>query len=162
MKLKILLAGAPLMFFCASVPGSPAKLPPADQAAAFKAAGFTLKGKQWRACDDPTPTYSPGAVQEVRDLNGDGQPEAVITEGGTYCYGHTGAGYSLVSRQANGNWKLLTNGTGIVNFLNTKGTGGWPDLEIGGPGFCFPVQRWNGKNYVLQRHEYEGKPCRRK
>ena len=162
MKLNILVASAPMMLFCASVLGAPAKLATSDEAAAFRAAGFTLKGKQWRACDDPTPTYTPGAIEEVRDLNGDGRPEAVITEGGTYCYGNTGVGYSLVSKQANGSWKLISNGTGILNFLTTKGVGGWPDIEIGGPGFCFPVERWNGNKYVLQRKQYEGKPCRRK
>ena len=162
MKLNILVASAPMMLFCASVLGAPAKLAPSDEAAAFRAAGFTLKGKQWRACDDPTPTYTPGAIEEVRDLNGDGRPEAVITEGGTFCYGNTGVGYSLVSKQANGSWKLISNGTGILNFLTTKGVGGWPDIEIGGPGFCFPVERWNGNKYVLQRKQYEGKPCRRK
>ena len=124
------------------------------------AAWFTLKGKQWRNCDDPTPTYSPGAIAEVRDLNGDGRPEAVITEGGTYCFGHTGAGYTVVSQQAGGGWKKLAGGTGIASFLPTKGKGGWPDIEVGGPGFCFPVERWNGKAYVFHRHQYEGKPCR--
>lgn len=162
MKLTVLLANAPMMLFCATVYGSPAKLSAVDEAAAFKSAGYKLKGKQWRACDDPTPTYTPGAIEEVRDLNGDGRPEAVITEGGTYCYGNTGVGYSLVSKQANGSWKLISNGTGILNFLTTKGVGGWPDIEIGGPGFCFPVERWNGNKYVLQRKQYEGKPCRRK
>ena len=102
MKLTILLASAPLILFCASVLGAPAKLSPADEAAAFKAAGYKLKGKQWRACDDPTPTYTPGAIEEVRDLNGDCRPDAVITEGGTFCYGNTGVGYSLVSKQAVG------------------------------------------------------------
>ena len=159
-NLTILLASAPLILFCASVLGAPPKLSPADEAAAFKAAGYKLKGKQWRACDDPTPSYTPGAVEEVRDLNGDGLPEVVLTEGSTSCYGNTGAGYSLVSKQANGSWKRITNGTGILTFLPTKGVGGWPDIEIGGPGFCFPVERWNGQKYVLQRHQYEGKPCR--
>jgi hypothetical protein len=162
MKLKILVAGAPMMLLCASVLGAPAKLSPADEAAAFKAAGFTLKGKKWQACDDPTPTYTPGAIEEVRDLNGDGQPEAVISEGGTYCYGNTGFGYSLVSKEANGNWRLISKGTGIVTVLTSKGVGGWPDIEIGGPGFCFPVQRWNGHEYGVQRYQYQGKPCRRK
>jgi len=162
MKLNIMRASPLLLLVCASTFASPAKLSATDEAAAFKAAGYTLKGKRWQACDDPTPGYSPGAIQEVRDVNGDGHPEAVITEGGTFCYGNTGAGYSLVSKQANGSWKLITNGTGMLNFLSTKGTAGWPDIEIGGPGFCFPVERWNGQKYVLQRHEYEGKPCRRK
>ena len=155
-----LFAGATLILFCASVPAAPAKLSPADEAAAFKAAGFKLKGKQWRGCDDPSPSYTPGAVGEVRDLNGDGLPEVVLTEGSTSCYGNTGAGYSLLSKQANGSWKRITYGPGILTFLPTKGVGGWPDIEIGGPGFCFPVERWNGQKYVLQRHQYEGKPCR--
>jgi len=139
--------------------GAAETLTAADEAAAFKAAGFRLQGKQWRACDDPTATYQPGAIQEVRDINGDGLPEAVITEGGTFCYGNTGAGYNLVSMQADGHWKLITNGTGILIFLTTKGMDDWPDIQIGGPGFCFPVERWDGRAYVLNRYEYEGKSC---
>jgi len=162
MKLRLLLASLPLLLFYASAPAAPEKLSPADEAAAFRAAGFKLKGKQWRACvDDPSPNTR-GEIGEVRDLNGDGQPEALLTEGGSYCYGNQVGGYWLVSKQANGSWKLITSGTGIPIFLATKGAGGWPDIEIGGPGFCFPVERWNGKKYVLQRHQYEGKPCRRK
>ena len=45
-----------------------------------------------------------------------------ITEGSTICHGNTGVGYSLVSKQADGSWKLITNGTGILSFLNTKGS----------------------------------------
>ena len=160
MKLNNLLTSALMMLNCTFVLAAPEKLSPADETAAFMAAGFVLKGTQWHSCDDPTPTYSPGTIEQVRDINGDNRPEAVISEGGTYCYGNTGVGYSLVSKQANSSWKLITNGTGIVNFLRTKGVGGWLDIEIGGPGFCFPVNRWNGKEYLLNRHQYEGKRCR--
>ena len=139
---------------------APAMLSPADQAAAFKAAGFTQKGRQWQACEDPTATYTPGAIETVRDLNGDGRPEAVITEGGSFCHGNTGTGYTVVSKQANGSWKRITGNTGVASFLKTKGVGGWPDIEVGGPGFCFPVERWNGKQYVLNRRQYQGKACR--
>ena len=136
-------------------------LSPADQAAAFKAAGFKQHGAQWHGCDDPgTATYTPGAIETVRDLNGDGRPEAVITEGSIACFGGDEMGYTLVSKQADRSWKSITAGAGILTVLATKGLGGWPDLEIGGQGFCFPVQRWNGKAYVLQRHQYEGKACR--
>ncbi|MCA1858151.1 hypothetical protein LE190_19770 [Massilia oculi] len=131
-----------------------------DQGAAFRAAGFSLQGKQWRQCDDPSPAYVPGEIAEVRDLNGDGRPEALITESSSACYGHAGAGYALVSRQADGSWKKIAGGTGMASFLSTRGKDGWPDIEVGGPGFCFPVERWNGKAYVLQRHQYEGKACR--
>ncbi|CAG0959604.1 hypothetical protein MTYP_00650 [Methylophilaceae bacterium] len=134
----------------------------AEQAAVFKAAGFTLKGKEWRACDtgDSGAPYEPGTIQEVRDLNGDGRPEAVVTEGGTYCYGFAGMGFTLLSKQANGSWRVMTSNTGIAEFLKTHGVGGWPDISVGGPGFCFPVERWNGKEYKLHRFEYEGKRCK--
>jgi hypothetical protein len=161
MKEKLLLV-VTLTLVCASAMGVPDKLSSEEEAAAFKAAGFKLKGKKWRLCDDPTPGYSAGAIEQVRDLNGDSLPEALITEGGTFCYGNTAVGYSLVSKQLNGSWKLITRGTGIISFLSTKGAGGWPDIEIGGPGFCFPVERWNGQKYVLNRYQYEGKRCRPK
>ena len=72
----------------------------------------------------------------------------------------TGQGFWLVSKVTNGGWRLITGGPGIPEFLKTKGVGGWPDLLVGGPGFCFPVERWNGKEYKVQRWEYEGKACK--
>lgn len=136
-------------------------LSPADRAAAFKAAGFAQRGGEWRGCDDPgSASYQPGSIETARDLNGDGRPDAMIVESSTVCHGNTGAGYHLVSKQADGSWRLITSGSGMVTVLPTRGAGGWPDLEIGGPGFCFPVERWNGREYALLRRQYQGKPCR--
>ena len=133
----------------------------ADRTAAFRAAGFKLQGGRWQACGDPgTDSYAGGTIDTVRDLNGDGRPEAVITEGSSFCFGNTGTGYSLVSKQADGSWKLIAASPGIPTFLATRGVSGWPDIEIGGPGFCFPVERWDGRAYKLNRHQYEGKACR--
>jgi hypothetical protein len=129
------------------------KLSTSETAAAFKAAGFKLKGKKWFACAE-------GQVSEVRDINGDGLPEVIITESGTECHGMAGEGYSLVSKQSNGTWKVLSSSTGILMFLKGPVVSGWPDIQIGGPGFCFPVHRWNGKTYALNRYEYEGKRCK--
>lgn len=136
---------------------------PAEQAAIFKAAGFTKHGAQWKSgCGDPgTASYEPGAIEMKGDLNGDGRPEAVVTEGGTFCYGMTGVGFWLMSKQSNGQWKTMHQSIGIPEFLNTKGVGGWPDISVGGPGFCFPVLRWNGKEYARHRMAYMGKPCSR-
>lgn len=134
-------------------------VPPAEQALIFKAAGAARRGAKWMMCaDEPRPE---GATIELyRDLNGDGRPEAIVSEGGTFCYGAAEAGYAVLSKQANGSWRKLTSGSGIAEPLKAKGAGGYPDLSIGGPGFCFPVLRWNGRDYVNQRFEYEGKPCR--
>ena len=129
------------------------KLSPADTAAAFTAAGFKLKGKTWMACTE-------GTISLVRDVNGDGMPEVIISESGTECHGMAGEGYSLLSKQSNGTWKLVSSSTGIPTFLKGPAAMGWPDLEIGGPGFCFPVHRWDGTKYTLNRHEYEGKRCK--
>ena len=136
-------------------------LSPADEAAAFRAAGFTQVESQWRACEDPgTASYSPGAMDQVADLNGDGRPEGIISESSSFCYGMQGSGYALVSKQADGAWNLITSGSGIPSPLRTTGAGGWPDLEIGGPGFCFAVERWNGAAYAFNRYEYDGKACK--
>ena len=144
--------------------GSPAwaqgEMLPADETAVFTAAGFVKQDDHWTACaDDVSASYTPGAIEFVGDVNNDGQPEAVTSEGSAFCYGFIGTGYAIVSRQADGTWKMITQGIGLPRFLETKGTDGWPDLEVGGPGFCFPIQRWNGTEYAFNRSEYEGKRC---
>ena len=135
------------------------RLSEADQQAVFRAAGAIQRKGMWVICaDEPNP--SGAVIETVRDLNGDGRPEAVVTEGGTYCYGHNEAGFQLLSKQTNGSWRVITSNSGIPEFLKTRGIGGWPDISVGGPGFCFPVERWNGKTYELNRFEYEGKRCK--
>jgi hypothetical protein len=150
-----------ICLFCTAPASAQTTLSAADQAAAFTAAGFTRIDGQWRSCEDPgTASYTPGSIDQAADLNGDGRPEAIISEGSSFCYGMQGSGYMLVSKQADGRWTLITSGSGIPSPLTTKGAGGWPDLQIGGPGFCFAIERWNGKAYELNRFEYEGKTCR--
>lgn len=134
---------------------------PSEHPAILAAAGFSLHEGQWRSdCGDPgTASYAAGTVESIRDLNGDGLTEAIVTEGGTFCYGNTGTAFWLVGNQPDGSWKLLFHATGIPEFLSQRAAGGWPDLSIGGPGFCFPVFRWDGGEYVRDRFEYDGKPC---
>ncbi|WP_136162786.1 hypothetical protein [Sphingomonas flavalba] len=134
----------------------------AEQAAIFKAAEATRMGKGWSLCPDDS-FREPATLEAPGDLNGDGRPEALITQSGTFCYGMTGMGYQLLTKQANGQWATVpgAGGQGIPNILATKGVGGWPDIELGGPGFCFPVWRFNGRAYDLHRQQYEGKPCKR-
>jgi hypothetical protein len=157
------LCASPAPAFAASAaPPEGPTLTDAQRTAAFTAAGFHHDKAGWHACGDPgdAGSYTPGSIDEVTDLNGDGRPEAVISEGSGYCFGNTGTGYSLVSQQADGSWKLIGAQAGVPEFLETRGKDGWPDLEVGGPGFCFPVLRWNGAEYAQNRFEYEGKACR--
>src|SRR3954462_7624612 len=117
--------------------------PIGDQAAIFTAAGFKKVGGQWRTeCGAPgNGSYEPGAIETYRDLNGDGRPEAVVTEGGSYCYGNTGTGFWLLSKQPSGRWEKLYDSQGVAEFLPTRGVNKMPDMSVGGPGFCFPVLR---------------------
>jgi hypothetical protein len=112
-------------------------------------------------CDQPGAGATPARLDAIGDVDGDGQPEAMLSEDNGGCYGATGSGFALVSRAANGSWRLMAKGPGIPTMLPTRGAAGWPDLEIGGPGFCFPVLRWNGRAYAQQRMAYDGRPCRR-
>ncbi len=127
-----------------------AAVPPADEAAIFGAAGFTRRGGKWRTdCDDPGSSgYEPGAIDTYKDLNGDGRPEAIVTEGSSFCYGNTGAGFWFLSKQAGGRWAILYQSQGMAELLATSGVGRMPDISVGGPGFCFPIVRWDGKAYL--------------
>lgn len=136
-----------------------AAIPVPEKTAIFIAAGATRRGAGWVICrEDPRASAT---IETYQDVNGDGRPDAVVTEGSLFCNGSSEMGFVLLSKQADGKWKLMTGMQGIPEFLKTKGAGGWPDLLVGGPGFCFPVLRWNGRDYVNHRREYEGKPCRR-
>jgi len=126
----------------------------AERAAIFRAAGLKQKGADWVGCDGNTKASI--EKDDVRDINGDGNLDAVITERGTYCYGHTGQGFHLLTKTPGGGWKVLFQSPGIPDFLKT-GANGWPDVRIGGPGFCFPVMRWDGKTYVFNRNYEEQK-----
>jgi hypothetical protein len=131
---------------------------PADRTAIFRAAGAARRGTGWVICaDDP---QAQARIDEVRDVNGDGRLDAIVSEDGLFCHGRSETGFVLLSRQTDGRWKRMAGMSGVPLFLKTRGVGGWPDLSVGGPGFCFPVLRWNGHEYVNHRREYEGKPCR--
>ena len=85
----------------------------------------------------------------------------MVNEDGTFCNGASGTRFSLVSKRADGSWRNMLASEGVAEFLQGRGKDGWPDVSIGGPGFCFPVMRWNGVEYAFDRNEYEGRRCTR-
>jgi hypothetical protein len=124
-------------------------LSPADRAAAFKAAGFKQSGREWVRCEDRSPSHQNGSM-EIADLNGDGAPEAWVTESSTNCYGNTAEAVVLVTKKGPA-WVVLLDAVGVADTRQTK-TRGWPDIEVGGPGFGpVPVYRFNGTKYVPGR-----------
>jgi len=55
--------------------------------------------------------------------------------------------------------KTILKEAGMSEFLKMQGVNGWPDIENGGPDFCFAVYLWDGQAYKVNRYEYEGKAC---
>jgi len=119
----------------------------ADEAAVFKAAGFTRTNGQWTRCeDDVTESKTPGSIA-LEDLNGDGSPEAWVSESSTFCYGATEQAFVLLTKQE-GAWTVLLDEVGAPMSSDTRHHG-WPDIEVGGPGFGpFPVFQFNGTKYL--------------
>ena len=75
---------------------------------------------------------------EVVDLNDDGQPEVLTSVQGTCLGGMAGVSMNLYLKNTNGQWKPQFGFPGIYTVLKTKSKG-YPDIEVGGPGNCFPV-----------------------
>jgi hypothetical protein len=101
------------------------------------------------------PLALPGDVQvQGADLNRDGQPEVIVTLASTCMYGMAGSSVSVFTRHGKRHWKIHNLGTGIAEVLKTH-HGGYADLEIGGPGFCHPVFRWNGSTYGFSHNVAE-------
>lgn len=150
-----------------TLPMTAKSLAASDYDAIMKTAGFKKFGKVWAADADSAKNGCGAGIDDalfdnrpsIRDLNGDGNPEVVVTDTGTYCYGNTGQGFAIVSWTGTG-WRNLITSSGIPMFIPRKGSP-WPDVEIGGPGFCFPRARWNGKDYSANGGWfYDGKPCK--
>jgi hypothetical protein len=123
----------------------------ADQAAAFEAAGFSASGNEYVRCDDTVTASRQAGTLEVADLNRDGLPEAFVKESSTFCYGNTAEAFVLVSKQANGAWKVLLDQVGIPVVRESQSMG-WPDIEVGGPGpGPFPSFSFDGAAYGESR-----------
>lgn len=81
------------------------------------------------------------------DLNGDGQLEVITREYGS-CFGMTGVQMNLYIKDKQGRWKPQFGFPGEPRLLKTK-SHGFPDVEVQGPGQCFPVWRYNGREYQV-------------
>ena len=157
---SILLVSFVFLFSISGSVASTITLSPAEEKAVFLAAKYQLINNEWRDCiDEEDKHYEAGSIEDIRDINGDGFLDALVTESSSFCYGKTGVSFTLVSKQANGEWKYITSSVGYAGFLDTKGINGWPDIEIGTGGFCFRVVRFDGKSYKFNRMASNGKPC---
>lgn len=111
--------------------------------------GFVLSGNKDQpfAMDKDSKDYPFSAVVSPTDLNKDGSEEIFVTFGNSYTSGNTGSSIALYIKNASGTYTPHLGFPGISPDILTTTNLGYPDILVGGPGFEFPVLRWNGKTY---------------
>lgn len=91
------------------------RAPLAEKRAIFKAAGFQFHHNKWQSeCGEPT-------LELYQDINHDRLPEAIVSSADTGCYGLTGMGFVLLSKTAQGVWRVRYDGTGVPELLKSTG-----------------------------------------
>lgn len=85
------------------------------------------------------------------DLNKDGKEEIFIVFGNTYTSGMTGSSVIAYFPGKKGGFDAQLGFPGTTPDVLSTSNLSYPDLLIGGPGFVFPVQRWNGQSYEFYR-----------
>ena len=127
-----------------------ATLSAADAAKIIRSATHgVLKAKQGQYYNPECREKVPYQAQVI-DLNGDGRPEVLTSEESTCLAGRAGVRMELFIQSKTGQWQPQFGFAGSPNILPEK-HGGFPDIEIMGPGLCFPVWRWNGQRYALHQ-----------
>src|SRR5262245_13345829 len=134
--------GAALMFAKGS-----GTLTEAEKMEMFKATGLIVS-KDGKGFVDEVCGQTAGADVEIRDMNADKVPEVLIIYGNDCLAGNTGSNVLLFIKDASGKYKANLGFPGASADPLPQKSMGYPDLQIGGPGFCFPVWRWNGKEYA--------------
>ncbi|MBN9426015.1 MAG: hypothetical protein J0H09_05860 [Burkholderiales bacterium] len=137
-----------------AAPATAAKEPPpltaAERRALLQAAGMKEQKGQWlNGCG-----HRVEPELDVVDLNDDGRAEVFITDDDA-CYGSVGSMLTLMIRDRSGRWRVNLGFPASGYRVLKTGQHGYPDIEIEGPGACFPVWRWNGREYDIHKR------CRR-
>lgn len=123
--------------------------------------GFILSGNKDLpfALDKDSKDYPFATMVMPTDLNKDSKEEIFVSYGNSFTSGNTGASIVLFIKNAAGIYEMNLGFPGLTPDILTTSNKSYPDLLIGGPGFDFPVLRWNGKKYdnykTVKDSEYE-------
>jgi len=117
------------------------------------ALGFVLSNdkEQPFALDADSKDYPFTATVFPVDMNKDGKEEVFVHFGNSYTSGNTGSSIALFIKNSSGIYQNHLGFPGTIPYALTTVNQGYPDLLIGGPGFEYPVLRWNGKTYAHHR-----------
>ena len=110
--------------------------------ATWLAVDSTGKGFVDQSCGQPA-----GAEVSFSDWNGDGEPEVLVIAGNSCTSGMAGSSAVLFIKDSAGTYQPNLGFPAASAEPQSTSNLGYPDLLIGGPGFCFPLWRWNGTVY---------------
>jgi len=117
------------------------------------ALGFVLSNDKVQpfALDADSKDYPFAATVFPVDMNKDGKEEIFVHFGNSYTSGNTGTSIALFIKNSSGVYQNHLSFPGMIPDVLATVNQGYPDLLIGGPGFEYPVLRWNGKTYANHR-----------
>ena len=116
-----------------------------DQRAIFEQLSYTVSA-DGTALEAPDCGSIYSQVEET-DLNGDGVVEVFVLAGNSCTSGMAGSSIVLFVKDVEGRYgPHLGFPAGGWTRLETSNAG-FPDIAIGGPGFCEAVWRWDGATY---------------
>lgn len=125
--------------------GTKSKLSKQEKQQMFKQLGFRLsKNKKFIVDDTCGEDVSPEV--EIVDLNGDGMEEVFVSWGNTCTSGRAGQSITLFVKDRTGQFVKNLDMPGTYEKLSSRHNG-FPDLMIGGPGFCHGIWQWKGAKY---------------
>jgi len=119
----------------------------------YKLLGFVLSGNKDQpfASDKDSKDYPFAVIVMPTDMNKDGKEEIFVLFGNSFTSGNTGSSIVLYIKDAKGAYIAHLGFPGTTPDALATVNQGYPDLLIGGPGFEYPVWRWNGKTYDFHR-----------
>jgi hypothetical protein len=127
---------------------TPTKLTPAQKNLLYKKLGLQLSPDRKGFRMDG---FAVGAKAYAVDLNKDGAEEVFVVMDGLL-FGNTGEGVALFIKNSQQAYEHQVEVAGGIAVILDTQTNGYPDLVIAGPGFEFPLYKWNGKSYVYTRN----------
>jgi hypothetical protein len=136
---SILTEGAKLLF-----KNTKSKLTDNEKNWLFKQLNFTLSADKKNFMSGE---YEVTVLPYITDLNKDGIEEVFIVMQSTALFGNTGEDFVLYIKNSNGKLEHHNEIGGGIAMIIIPSKKGYPDIAIGGPGFKFPLYKWDGKKY---------------
>lgn len=84
------------------------------------------------------------------DINHDQNEDIFVITYSSFLYGNTGQGFSLFMKDESGQYSNVLSLPGIPQIIDDK-VSSMPPIQIGGPGFNFPIYTWKNHSYQLDK-----------